>query len=114
MWKYRTFPYKTNEDAKQYEESLKKEIDTYLFKHPEIEYPLSFNLKELNIVVEGMNKEMVDLLYHKPNLVINESSQKFNSSEKWIYKSHSGETRIYFYNSRVVAIETKFFKPVFP
>jgi len=115
MWKYRRYPYKSSEETEIYERKLQRKIDEYLANHPIRDDSLLFNFKELRVVVEGMNKEQVMLLYGSPDIMTSEAKQlKYNADEKWVYKSNSGENRIYFYNDLIIAMETKYYEPIVP
>lgn len=108
MWAFRSEPYKSQEESMEYDKEVQVKIEEYLSLHPEVDKNVAFTLKEFNAVEEGMNKEQVELLYGKPDIITTDSKQlKYNTDEKWVYVWNPGEFRIYFSEGIVVAIEDK-------
>jgi len=115
LWKYRKYPYKTIQASRKYEKELQSRVGTYLINHPEIDRYIVMKLKGLSDVIEGMNKEQVELLYGRPDKSISDyKGLKYNSTEKWIYFWNPGEFRIFFIDNMVVAIEDKHHEPILP
>ena len=87
IWKYHNYPYKNSEETEKYEQDLQNRIKEYLSQYPITDDSIRFNFQELKVVVEGMNKDMVKILYGNPdNIETNQESLKYNSNEKWIYR----------------------------
>lgn len=116
LWKYRNEPYKSDEETEEYEEQLQVKIDEYLRVHPEIDELIFSKLKGLSDTIEGMNKEQVELLYGKPDIITTDPKQlKYNTNEKWVYKMQNIPTYfLYFQGDIIVAMETFHYEPILP